>query len=260
MAKNKSDEVKQLKKDYFELAEIHREERGALLNIINTFSLVASYQEDIALDIQSVKKLISPDGELPLDDIEDGIRTLKNKIIARENESQPDNKREALSQSLGERLVESCRVIKKIMVAILDDFYPLTEELAKKAENISIDCRGDISQIELKQPSEDLLKFIDRIKFKISDDFKNIKRVFFTLLEQVKELEKSLTNEFAGEDTLKEIEYFEMRIDKEVGLIAESFNIHTTISEVKNVVFNKLKKNKKPCFLTKKRRAGKKIK
>lgn len=246
MAKGKGDEISRLKNDYFELIELRREEREALARVINTFGLLASSQIEIAEDIRNIKEMILPDGELSLDEIDTEIRKIKEKIIEKESD-QPDQ-----LDDLTNRLIESCRIIKRIMAAILEDFYPMTEEMQEAAQKIIIDCKGDIGQVELKKPSENLLNFIDRIKIKISDDFKEINSVFFILLEQIKELEKSLSVEFGGEMPLKEIEYFEMKINREVGSIAQSFDVCTTISEVKKLVVEKLKNIKDIVSLRKK--------
>ncbi len=120
------------------------------------------------------------------------------------------------------------------------------------AEGIVIDCKGDPVSIELKAPSDKLLEFIDRLRIKISSDFNDTNRAFFTLLEQVKELEKSLVKEFGDIDNIKQIEYFEMNINREVGSIAESFNSFTNIQEIKNIVIEKLKKIKDLVSLKKK--------
>lgn len=131
-------------------------------------------------------------------------------------------------------------------------FYPITEKMQKAAQDIVIDCKGDIGLVELKKPSENFLNFINRIKIKISDDFKEINSVFFILLEHVKDLEKSLAVDFGGEMPLKELEHFEMKIKREVGSIAQSFDICNTIGEVKKVVVEKLKNIKGIVTLRKK--------
>lgn len=246
MTEDKSGEIKRLKNDYFELIEIHREEREALSRVINTFGLLASGHSDIAEDIRNIKDMISQDGELAIDEIDLKIRGIKEKIITQESEK-PDQLDE-----LRELLLESCRIIKRIMAVILEDFYPITEEMQKAAQDIVIDCKGDIGQVELKKPSENFLNFIDKIKIKISDDFNKINRVFFILLEQVKDLEKSLSVDFGGQGPLKEIEYFEMKITKEVGSIAQSFDVCTTISELKKLVIEKLENIKDIVSLRKK--------
>ncbi|MFC1534062.1 GGDEF domain-containing protein [Thermodesulfobacteriota bacterium] len=252
MAKDKADEIKQLKTDYFELEEIRREERKSLLNVINTFGVLASDKDDMAEDIQSIKGLIIPDGELSIEEIEMELRKIKNKIIAKDSGENHGSDESVQLHYLEERVLEACRIIKRIMAAILDDFYPMTKEMASTADNIGIECKGDITQIEFKKPSEDLLDFIKRVKFKIFEDFKDINTAFFTLLEQVKDLEISLAGEYGGDEPVKEIEYFEMKINQEVGSITESFDIYTTISEVKKVVVDKINNIKDLVSLRKK--------
>ncbi len=252
MSKDRDEEIRQLKRDYFEMVEAHREEREALLTVINTFGLLASGQDDVVEDIQAVKGMIAPDGDLPIDEIAQAVRRIKARIIAREEGAESGNEELDRLRDLEGRVIEACRVLKRIMAAILEDFYPMTEEMEASAKEIVIDCMGDIGGIELKKPSEDLLDFIQKIKLKISEDFKDINNFFFTLLEQAKELEKAISSEFAGDKPLKEVEYFEMKINREVGSIADSFNVYTTISEVKKVVVEKLKNIKVLVALRKK--------
>jgi diguanylate cyclase len=202
-------------------------------------------------DIQSLKELVKAEGELPVEEIESGIRKIKDIIIAGGNGDGSGDPESDYLHGLESKLTEACRTIKRILTAILDDFYPMTDEMIETAEKIGIECKGDITQIELKAPSEDLLNFLQRIKIKISEDFKDINAVFLVLLDQVKEIEKTISTEFDGERTLKEVEYFEMKINKEVGSIAESFNVQATINEVKKVVLNKLERIK--SLVTKKK-------
>jgi diguanylate cyclase (GGDEF)-like protein len=249
MAKEKKDEVKELKKDLFDLMEARRDERELMLKFINSISILASEYDEISGDIRRIKSMITPDGELDFDEIEGGIHDLKKKFLEKEKSGESH---EDILKGLTERLIESCRILKRVMAAILDDFYPLSEEMKNVADGITIDCKGDVNGIELKKPSDDLLEFIDRIKIKISEDFNDTNRIFFILLEQVKELEKSLVKEFGDKENLKQIEYFEMNINREVGSIAESFNSYANINEIKNIVIEKLKKIKNLVSLKKK--------
>lgn len=251
MAKEKRDEVKELKRDLFDLMEARRDERELILKFINSISVLASEHDEISDEIRRVKSMITPDGELALDEIEEGIRNLKEKLLEKEKAGETDEASDIL-KGLSERLIESCRILKRVMAAILDDFYPLSDEMKMVADGITIDCKGDVNSIVLKKPSDDLLEFIDRIKIKISEDFNDTHRVFFTLLEQIKELEESLVKEFGNKENLKQIEYFEMNINREVGSIAESFNSFTNIQEIKDIVIEKLKKIKNLVSLKKK--------
>ncbi len=240
MGKDVSKEMKALKKDYFELLEDRREERDILLTLVNTLGLLASGRDDVTEDIRAIKGMITPDGKLPLGDIELGIRNLKDMIITKERIFEPESDEPNPLSEMEGRLIEACRVIKRIMSAILDDFYPMTEVMKAEADKINIQCKGEMEAIEFKKPSDELLHFIQKIKIKISEDFKEINSIFFILLEQVKDLERSISSEFTGEKPIKEVEYFEMKINQEVGSIAEVFNFHNTINELKKVVLTKL--------------------
>lgn len=238
MAEDKIDEIKQLKKNYFTLAEIHKEEREALMKVINALSLLASSRAELQKEIHSLKEMITTDGDLPIYDLEETTKGIKD-LIVNKTDGGID---EELVERLKERLVESCRAIKKIMVSILDDFYPLTDDIKKAAENIQIDYQGDISAINIKEPAEKFLNLIDMIKAKISSDMGDTNTVFFNLLGQVKDLEESLYKEFGGERQLQEMETFEDNIQEQIGSISESFNIYTTINEIRDAVAFKLKK------------------
>jgi len=239
MAEDKFDEIRQLKKNYIKLAEIHREERETLLKVINTLSLLAPAKAGIEKDVRLLRETIgADDGDLPIPEIEEMLSGIKDRIINKADDGGAD---EEIIDRLEDRLIESCRIIKRLMISILDDFYPVTEDIRKLGDNIKFDCQGDISGINLKEPSEKLLNIINMIKVKISRDMGDTSGVFFNLLNQVKELEKSLVTEFGGDAQIREMEHFEMDVGREIGSINESFNIYNTINEIKSAVSQKLK-------------------
>ncbi|MBN1849218.1 MAG: GGDEF domain-containing protein [Deltaproteobacteria bacterium] len=240
MSKDFNKELKQLKRDYFDLEEIRREEKDSLLKVINTVGLVAAMQKDMAPEITELKEMISQDKEIPFDDIDQYIRRIKDKILIRESGAKPDDEAFDPLAEIQERLVESCRAIRKIMAILLDEFYPMNSEMTEAAEKIQVDCKGDPARIEIKEPIERFLDFIEGLKIKIADDFRYVNKAFLSLLAQIKEVEATLANEFGGEAPLKEIEYFEMKIDSEMDSIANSFNLYATINEVKKAVISKL--------------------
>jgi diguanylate cyclase (GGDEF)-like protein len=240
MAKDMEKELKQLKHDYFDLEEIRWEERESLLKVINAFGLVAAMQKDIGPEIVAVKEMISPDKELPYDDINEGIRKIKDKILAKEKGGESDDRELDPQEIIGEQFLETCQAIRKIMAAILEDFYPMNDDMIAAAEKIHIECKGDIARIEIKEPVMRFLDFIEELKLKIADDFKYVNRAFLSLLAQIKEVEAALEKEFGGEMPFKELEYFEMKINDEMGSIVDSFNIYATINEVKKAVISKL--------------------
>ena len=252
MNKDLKAELKQLKKKYLEMERANYEGKECLLSVINTFGTIVAMHEEMTEELQIIKKMVNTDTELPLDLIEKEIGKLKDKIISKESEALPDKGIAEQINDLKGRLQESCKMIKRIMVALLEDFYPVTDELKAKADVINIECHKEVKQAELTKATGDFLSFIEGLKARISEDFKYINKTFLTLLEHVKELEKMLTSEFGGEERLKEIDYFEMKVSHEVGSIVNSFNIYTTISEIKSTVVNKIENIKRLVSLRKK--------
>ena len=156
MARDQKEELIQLKQDYFELEETRREENECLVKLINTYGSLVATQDDLFDEVQALKGLIKPDNGLPVLEIEEQIGRLKSKIIAREEDTGEEESSEKLAL-FEDRLVEACRSIRRLSVALLEDFYPATEELASKKEQVKIDCQGKIEDIDLKQPTESLV-------------------------------------------------------------------------------------------------------
>ena len=190
MAKDLSKELKQLKKDYYDLEEKGQEEKEALIRVINTFGLIASTQKDVAEDIKGMKELLNTEDELHLDSINDGIQKIKSKIIEKEREAELVTENEDPFQLMTDKLFESCRTIKKITTSILEDLYPMTDNMKAMADKIQIDCKGDLTSLDLKEPTDNIIGYIAKLKTKISEDFRFISETFITFLEHVKELEK----------------------------------------------------------------------
>jgi len=245
-------ELKRLKKTVLEMEQDNRDEKECLLGVINTFGTVVAMQEEMIEEFRAIRKMVNTDQPLPLDSIEKEIGRLKDKIIAMEKREVSSGGDVEGVNDLEDRLLEACRIVKKIMAALLEDFYPLTRGLEVKAGAIDITCTEKTAQIELRMATSDFLSFIEGLKAKISEDFRYINRSFLTLLDHVKELEKTFTREFGGEDRLKEIEYFEMKVSDEVGSIVNSFNIYRTISEIKSTVIEKIENIKRLVSIRKK--------
>jgi diguanylate cyclase len=250
MADTKKDEIAQLKKDFIRLLGSRREERELLIEILNSFNLLAAGKEEISAKIRAIKERITPDGEINLDDIITLNRDLKDSLLAKERESGGEQMNEI--DLLTERYIDSCRAIKRIMAAILEDFYPVSDDMKKTADSIKLECKGIPSEIDIRKPSDALLDFIGKIKIKISKDFTEINNTFMNLLSQIKELEKSLVADFSGDSAVKEMETFESDISLQVGNITESFDAYSTIEEIKEAVIGKLIKIKDLVSLKKK--------
>jgi len=248
MDNTKEAELERLKKDYLLMEQRCQDEKKCLSNVIYALGRVVALHDDLLGEFDTLKQLIDPGRELPLVHIENQVETLKNKVFTQETKQVFDDRNQL--DELNKSLLESCRIIKRIVVSLVDDFYPTTGELKAKADSIDINCQKE--KLDLERPATAFLSYIRGLKSKISEDFRYINNTFVTLLDHVKELEKTLTSEFGQDVRLKEIEQFETKVNTEVGSIADSFNIHTTIDEIKSAVVGKLKKIKHLMALRKK--------
>ena len=251
MDNTKEAELERLKKEYLLTEQRWQDEKKCISNIIYALGRVVALHEALMEEYDPLKKMVASEQELPIDKIENQVEKLKSKIFTQETKQAFDDRN--MLDELNDSLLKSCRIIKRIVVALVDDFYPTTGELKAKADSIDINCQEETAQMDLEGPATAFLSYIRGLKGKISEDFGYINNTFITLLDNVKELEKTLTSEFAQDVTLKEIEKFETKVNTEVGSISDSFNIYTTIDEIKSAVVEKLKKIKHLLALRKKR-------
>lgn len=253
MEKDQSAEIERLKQDFYKLEQESNQEKECLLKIINSFGMVMATHEEFAEEFQAIKKSVNTDKALPVDLIEKEIGKLRSKVFTMETSRGFDEEGIVQLDGLKESLLGVCRIVKRITVALLDDFYPLSSELKATADSIQIDCHADITQAELEDATVDFLSFIKNLKVKIAEDFRYINNTLLALLDHVKKLEKDLTSEFDEDVRQKEIEQFEITIHDKVGSIVDSFNIHATIEEIKSAVVEKLAKIKNLISLRKKK-------
>jgi diguanylate cyclase (GGDEF)-like protein len=250
MDNTKEAELERLKKEYLLTEQRWQDEKKCLSNIIYALGRIVALHEALMEEYDPLKKMVASEQELPIDKIENQVEKLKSKIFTQETKQAFDDRN--MLDELNDSLLKSCRIIKRIVVALVDDFYPTTGELKAKADSIDINCQEETAQMDLEGPATAFLSYIRGLKSKISEDFGYINNTFITLLDNVKELEKTLTSEFGQDVTLKEIEKFETKVNTEVGSISDSFNIYTTIDEIKSAVVEKLKKIKHLLALRKK--------
>ena len=119
--------IAKLKKDFIDLIESRREERELMIEVINSLNLLATGQEDISEKIKQIKEGVIPDGEISFGGIQSLSREIKSELIEREKDSGAEELDEI--DLLTDRYIDSCRIIKKIMAGILEDFYPMNEEM-----------------------------------------------------------------------------------------------------------------------------------
>lgn len=241
------------KRNVFELDELFRSEKTSLLKVIQTYSLILGERPEIAEEVQAIRGLLGAEGDLPADAVKSELDKLKGKLLAAEITDRAAGQGAVIQEieRLKSKVTETCGLFRRVMNAMIEDFYPLDKGLQEKAAAMRLDCRQDPNMIDLKPVSDLFLGFISGLGTKVSEDFKTVNKTFILLVEHIKELEKGLTGELGGEERIKEIEYFEMKINSEVGSIVNSFDIHATIQEVKSIVIEKIANIKRALTLRK---------
>jgi diguanylate cyclase len=240
MDRDANTEVKRLKQEFLEMERANRDEKDSLVKVIQVLGTVMAAQSELAEEWESLRRQIQPDGPLSVDLVEEGLKKVKDKILAKEWGSENLLKQ---TEGLKERLQESTKVVRKILISLLDDFYPLTGDLTAKALSIKTELIKD--PVEPKSIAEEFQHFLISLRTKIQEDFRYVNSGFLTLLNQVKELEKIIATDLAVEEGARKVEYFEMKLNEEVGQIVNSFNLYHTIAEIKNAVVEKIENIKR---------------
>jgi len=241
MDKRTAAEINRIKSEFIEAERLHSDEKACFLRVLNTFSAVVEIHADFSGECQAIKKMLNTEETLPLKLIQKETSKLRSKIFTKETELEAARDDPGHISEVKERLMKACRIIKKIMIPFLDGFYPVNNELKETADAINIKCHAEMAENELEEPARAFLSYVKELKGKISEDFGYVNKAFMTLLEQVKALEKILTSEFGTDVKLKEIDHFETKVNKEMGSIVNSFDMHIAINEIKNAVVGKLK-------------------
>ncbi len=243
MGKDLKKDIARLKKEYIDLEGVFEDERECLSRVINALCILAAKEVDLREEIRVIKAMANSPERLAIEEMDGATSRLKDQIIAKEAESAREGTGQIEAPAAVEDLVEACVAMKRVMVVLLEGFYPLTRRLETRASKIHLDCKA-FEIDKFKQEGEALLDFLDGLKGKISGDFKYINGAFLTLLEKVKDLEKTLAGQFGGEEPIKKIEYYDMKVNGEMNAIINSFDLHASIDEIKNTVIRKIQKIK----------------
>jgi diguanylate cyclase len=241
------------KRNLFELDELFRSEKECLLRVVQTYSLLLGERREIAEEVQAIRGILSADGDLSVDAVRAELDKLKAKMLEAERTDRAVEQGSADQEIelLRAKVAESCGLLRKVMNAMVEDFYPLDKSLEEKASDLQLDCRQEPTLIDIKPVSDRFLGFISGLSTRVSEDFRTVNKTFILLVEHIKELERGLAEEFGGEERIKEIEYFDMKINDAVGSIVDSFDIHATIQEVKSIVIEKIANIKRAFSLRK---------
>ncbi len=240
MTEQLKQELRRIKTELIEMERMYAAEKECLINVINVFSVIAEMTSEFTQDSQAIKQLLTADTHCPVNAIADAAARLKKKIFNREFETGRNDTDAAAPEYDNQPVLAACRIIRNIMAALLDDFYPLTGRLKEKAAAVGIRCHPGISENELAASAKDFHEYLAALKHKITEDFRYTSSSFYKLFEDLKGIEKMLAVEFDDGARIREIEQFETQVNLEMGSIVETFNVKNTIQEIKNAVAGKL--------------------
>jgi len=240
MDKNASAEVRRLKQEFLEIERSNREERDSLVKAINVLGTAMAVQSDMAGEWEGLRKQVQTDGPLPLDGIEEGLKRIKDRL--REKDGSAEGVWKEL-ETVKERLQEAGRAIRRMILSVADELYPLTGEMKAKAS--SVEARLNEEAFDAKAAAEEFQDFVKSLGVKIHEDFRFVNSEFISLLNHVKELERTLARDFGGEEYVRKVGYFEMKVNEEVDHIVNSFDLYSTVSEIKLAVVTKIENIKK---------------
>jgi diguanylate cyclase len=249
--KERKDDLKAIREEYLALEQTGRAERDFLQTVIHTYGSVVAMHPELAGEVDTLRGLMVGQAALPMEAMEGELKKIKDKILTLEEAFVRGEEGDDTWINLRDLVMASCRAIRKIMLPLLEEFYPLTAELEEEAQGVDLDCQELPSADRLDHATAAYLVFASHLKSHISHDFEFINRTFLGLLEQVKELENSLASEFGAKERLKEIEYFEMKVNSEIGSIVRSFDVYATVKEWQNTVMEKMENIKRLVTLKK---------
>jgi diguanylate cyclase (GGDEF)-like protein len=235
-------EFERLKKEFLASELTYQKEKDCLLKVVSAFGFIVDTHPQFQEKYRSIKQLSTQGNTLPVGKIEQAVDALKSKFFTLETKGEftADEGEDEKVQALTSQLRETCLSVKRIAAILLDDFYPVTQEMMETAKAIQINCRKPIVQEEFNQSTAAFMAYIHTLKQKISHDFSYINDTFLGLLDQIKALEKALKTEVAGGSQIQEIERFEQNIQHEMGSIQDSFTIQNTVEKIKESVVNRL--------------------
>jgi len=240
MSKKIQAELDSLKREYLSLEKTYHQEKECLLKVAGTFGLIVDMSPTYHETYQEIKQLLQGESALAVDSLSQKTGTLRSSIFAEEMKADKDadNNQEHAPRK---QLEASYEVLDNIAVTLTDDFYPVHEAAKLKGGPIRFDCSNGMSPARFQKDAAHFLVYLNELKDKISEDFQYANDTFLSFFNHVRDLEKELTKDLDADGRSQGIfEDFEQKLNKEVSSIADSFSLHSTISEVKNDVISRL--------------------
>jgi diguanylate cyclase (GGDEF)-like protein len=244
-----------LKKDYLSLEKTYQNEKDCLMKVVSTFGLIVDMSPEYREAYQRIKPLLQDESVFSVDRIHQETSALRSSIFSDELKNTVEAGDTDQDKAKQKQLLEAYKVLDKIAITLTDDFYPVDDEMKKNVHAVRFDFKNGMPSSEFDRITAALLTYMEKLKIKISDDFRDINHTFLGFFNQVRELEKVLTKELHADGSSNGFDDFEQEIHKEVGSIVDSFSLYSTINEVKNAVIDRLSKIKQ--MIAKKKKAEK---
>ena len=234
--------------DITSLQKLWLEEKQCLLRVISTYGMLAESFPEHANEVNQIKPQLQLESPLALKKIEKSIKILRKQILAKELAGTSDlalADMQAEVDTLTMQITEILRMLRRVIYFFLENFYPLEENLEKKASTIRIDVNADVAVDVIEKQVESFSEYSVALKQKIFSDFTAVNETFLDLLKQVQMIEKITQEEFNTDVRVKAFQNFEDSIGKEMGAITRAFEFKNNINELKTAVFKKLGNIKK---------------
>jgi diguanylate cyclase (GGDEF)-like protein len=241
MRKKIQGELDNLKREYLALEKTYLQEKECLLKVAGTFGLIVDMSPPYRDAYQEIKQLLHGNSALAVDTISQKTGNLRSSIFAEEMKADRDAGNNDQEDAERNQLAEAYSVLDTIAVTLTDDFYPVYEAAKLKSGPMRFDCSKGISPARFNKDAARFLVYLGDLKDKISQDFQYANDTFLSFFNHVRELEKELTRALDADGHSKGIfEEFEQKLNQEVSSIADSFSLHSTISEVQKAVIDRL--------------------
>ncbi len=232
--------LRELRAEHVRLETRTTENRECLTRTINVLLTVLKGDESIRDEIDSISEAVGSSDRQALAVISKSVDRLRSKVVRDELAKTPADDPENDLDTVTRRFETLNKLLRHVMRTLLNDFYPLSEELAVKAEKLRKAAEKDPSDSEFRIATVAFLDYVEALRGKIAEDFDVVTTAFTKLLGQIKDLEKSVTLEFTGGRNTKEVTQLETQINEQVESLVNSLNVAATVNDIRNVLSQRI--------------------
>ena len=237
MSVDRDEEIRQLKNDFFNLEIQFNEEKQSLARMIQTLARLFSNDETIGTEFKQIAGFIDEGKSISDKSVENVLDQIKNKIMV--SETSKDLSPEKTEENIYSKSLYS-ENLKKIILILVNEFYPLNDSLLIKAHQLKAVAQGTVGENEIESVTSTFLEYIEGLKSIIAFDYQTINNNVCGLVNQFKELEQILISELSPERNLENIDGFEEQFNGEFDSLVASIDPISSITEVKEIITSKM--------------------